>query len=450
MLSAEIGERLCEAVRGPDVGLVVSLLERCEAGVKFTYGGKSLLYLATESEQPNRHGMVKALLDAGANVDYQDDWAGWTCLMVAIKNHQQEVIDLLLDHGADPNIKDKFGSNAIVRVMDLCPHDTRLPLLRLLLSRGARPDLTYHPEVNRLNRSHAMKICNEQEIRLFFEHGLIVEHGYNTFPAIYNKDAGVLRFLVEHNLFDVYQRLPNGNTTLCEAISYNNEEHAEYLINFDFDVNERASDGESLLFKAVTRRLVGTVRLLLLHGADLELELVVEFKRQWAEYSSDWANRQKRIFKHYYNTFYELMRHLAMRVALYPSIYYPESVDKVYKCEAKVFQVFKVEFERLRCHYVTENVTFYDILTKKSIARYARNRNVVEGLKRRYVRSHFPNYGNMTAERLMREVKRQEFLGKARRALARLLRWDVDSMYVILDNIMNHLTKKDLLAVTNV
>lgn len=66
---------------------------------------------------------VKLLLDLGANVDVQDD-GGWTALMYAISHDRRgdrpqnaekplKVLKALIEKGAAPTIKDKYGETAI-------------------------------------------------------------------------------------------------------------------------------------------------------------------------------------------------------------------------------------------------------------------------------------------------------------------------------------------------
>lgn len=55
--------------------------------------------------------VVHALLKAGANVDKQDK-NRWSGLMWAMTNRHKEIVKLLLDHGASPEIKSSSGRTA--------------------------------------------------------------------------------------------------------------------------------------------------------------------------------------------------------------------------------------------------------------------------------------------------------------------------------------------------
>jgi ankyrin repeat protein len=55
--------------------------------------------------------VVAALLDAGANVNKQDK-NQWSSLMWAMTNRHKSIAKLLLDHGADPDVKSSSGRTA--------------------------------------------------------------------------------------------------------------------------------------------------------------------------------------------------------------------------------------------------------------------------------------------------------------------------------------------------
>jgi hypothetical protein len=62
--------------------------------------------------------MVKALVAHGARVNEASPFGGWTPLMLAARSDQRDVMQFLLDHHADPNLKNREGHTA----MDLAPH----------------------------------------------------------------------------------------------------------------------------------------------------------------------------------------------------------------------------------------------------------------------------------------------------------------------------------------
>ena len=53
--------------------------------------------------------IVKLLLEHGANPNIQENKYGYTPLHVAVKNCHVDVVRVLLEHGADPTIRDNEG-----------------------------------------------------------------------------------------------------------------------------------------------------------------------------------------------------------------------------------------------------------------------------------------------------------------------------------------------------
>ncbi|MBQ9419446.1 MAG: ankyrin repeat domain-containing protein, partial [Synergistaceae bacterium] len=79
---------------------------------------------------------IKRALEAGANVDAQDDF-GSTMLMNAIDEHEHpkpELIKLLLSYGADPNAKNYFGTILLRAAYN---HKLGIEIFKLLIEAGA-------------------------------------------------------------------------------------------------------------------------------------------------------------------------------------------------------------------------------------------------------------------------------------------------------------------------
>ncbi|MGD8659045.1 MAG: ankyrin repeat domain-containing protein [Desulfobacterales bacterium] len=56
---------------------------------------------------------VKALLSADPDLDAVD-WEGYTVLIFAAVSAQRDIVEVLLTHGADVNVKNKIGSSALM------------------------------------------------------------------------------------------------------------------------------------------------------------------------------------------------------------------------------------------------------------------------------------------------------------------------------------------------
>ena len=60
--------------------------------------------------------VVKQHIDAGVNLNEQDG-QGWTPLTTALANGRLEMVDLLIQHGADVNMKANYDESALFGVV---------------------------------------------------------------------------------------------------------------------------------------------------------------------------------------------------------------------------------------------------------------------------------------------------------------------------------------------
>jgi len=143
--SADLNEKLIKAAMDGDTAAVVeSLSEGADVNAYGRYSGWTPLILAArkgdtelvnfllsqganvnkKSSDQNRSAImeavrnrsvetVKALLTAKPDVDAVD-WEGYTVLMFAAISGQSDIVDALLIHGADVNVKNKVGSSALM------------------------------------------------------------------------------------------------------------------------------------------------------------------------------------------------------------------------------------------------------------------------------------------------------------------------------------------------
>ena len=80
-----------------------------------------------------RTRLIKKLLVAGANVNYQDDY-GWTALMVASENGHIDIVRLLLEKGANVNYQSAIDN---FTALMLASKKNHIDIVRLLLAYGA-------------------------------------------------------------------------------------------------------------------------------------------------------------------------------------------------------------------------------------------------------------------------------------------------------------------------
>ncbi|KAA0153563.1 hypothetical protein FNF29_02952 [Cafeteria roenbergensis] len=94
--------------------------------------GSTALVLAAERGHKDT---VELLLDRGADIEVKDRY-GSTALVLAAERGHKDTVELLLDRGADIEVKDRYGSTALMFAAECGHKDT----VELLLDRGADPE----------------------------------------------------------------------------------------------------------------------------------------------------------------------------------------------------------------------------------------------------------------------------------------------------------------------
>ena len=112
---------------------IVEPLRTGNLEIRYDYGSTAL-HLAAEQGQ---EGMVRYLLEAGADVDARDE-PGDSALHVAVRNGYRTIATLLLDAGSDVNGRD-FNGNAPLHESLTAPDG--FSIASLLLDRGADPNI---------------------------------------------------------------------------------------------------------------------------------------------------------------------------------------------------------------------------------------------------------------------------------------------------------------------
>ncbi|MCI5194343.1 MAG: ankyrin repeat domain-containing protein [Candidatus Electrothrix sp. AU1_5] len=98
--------------------------------------GRTILMHAILSEK-NDLDIVKFILDCGADVNLHDGEQRWTALHFASRDQQKEIVQLLLESGADPNTVECFGNTPLSRALNKVP--INFEIIKLLLDYGANP-----------------------------------------------------------------------------------------------------------------------------------------------------------------------------------------------------------------------------------------------------------------------------------------------------------------------
>tara|TARA_B110000858_G_scaffold197305_1_gene258522 strand:+ start:140 stop:955 length:816 start_codon:yes stop_codon:yes gene_type:complete len=111
-IKRSLGERLIYYSENGNINRVIEILN---SGVDIDYGGGDYNQTALiSSARDGQYEIVKLLLERGANPDIKDTLSN-TALMYSVyfvKDSDLSIVELLLESGADPNIRDNDGETA--------------------------------------------------------------------------------------------------------------------------------------------------------------------------------------------------------------------------------------------------------------------------------------------------------------------------------------------------
>ena len=290
----EVTKALIEA--GADVQAISTVLDTPKLSfprsggpnTPFPRGGwTAVMYAARQGAAET----VRALADAGANLDVQDP-DGTTALVFAIINAHYDSAAVLIEKGADPNIGDLSGMAALYAAVDI--HTVRwtfgrpapfitdtltaVDVARMLLEHGANPNA-------RLKRAMLARHHDAGDRQLNSGSTPLMR-------AVKAGDVAMVKLLLDHGA-DGTLTQPNGTTVLMiaagvgsQALDAPNEVEAPRLwkVNEEVvlqtlalcenrcgDVNAFNADGATALFGALGRG-ERTVTWLLEHGARVDLK----------------------------------------------------------------------------------------------------------------------------------------------------------------------------------
>lgn len=204
------------------------------------------------------------LILAGADIDIQNEH-GKTALMLAAKEGDCKLVQILLDLGANPN--DKYGSTLIFAE---AKEDENM--VKMLLS--YRADCNIPDECG--NTPLIRAILNVSKVILKSNKKVY----YQRIKLLINSGADV-NFQRRIEFAYGYQRLKIGYTPLMLAVIYGEKDIIEMLINAGADVNMQDSDGVTALYLAVKKALYSSVKnncyeiieMLLKSGANVDIPI---------------------------------------------------------------------------------------------------------------------------------------------------------------------------------
>jgi len=139
----EVAIRIKEEEENDRVAEYLEALDLDQYGGSKQIGGNIELIDAVEN---NDIDLVRQLLDQGADINFQSDGYnnGSTALSLASGDGHTDMVELLLDHRADPNIPDNHGGTALIWAAAddvVGPRKEIVEIVKLLLDNGANPNI---------------------------------------------------------------------------------------------------------------------------------------------------------------------------------------------------------------------------------------------------------------------------------------------------------------------
>lgn len=193
--------------------------------LNFQFNGDDFVRSAAEGDQK----ALGLFFAAGFDVNTPNA-AGYTGLMAAAERGRVDIVKLLLDHKADPNVAGRDAGTALM----LAAENNQPEIVKLLLDRGADPNRQDH-------------------------------NGWTALlKAAYQGNAKCIEILATHTKLEL-------DRALLVATLMERKDAVKVLLDNGAEVDFRASDGRTPLILAAGKGNKGIVELLLKAGADASL-----------------------------------------------------------------------------------------------------------------------------------------------------------------------------------
>jgi len=213
--------------------------------------------------------MLNALLSRGANCDARDTEYGYTAVMAAVCSGQVDVLDRLIDAGANVEIKDFAGRNAILDAVEF----RNIDALQRLVTAGA--NLNVITVNGQLATRAAAMISNVIGLQCLINGGADLEladaNGFTPLAiAVFCNHPDIVDCLIKARV-NLEAKTTAGDTALSIALRYGHTALATALIKNKADVNCRDVYGTTPAMMAVVSGDTEILHLLIAAQANMEM-----------------------------------------------------------------------------------------------------------------------------------------------------------------------------------
>ena len=224
------------------------------------------LTIAVEKGTPN---IVKLLLDLGANPNIypKDPDNAYTPLILAVADNKTEMVSLLVAHGADVNVGNPYTNETPLgdAIMNLCYDEIRdYDIFNLLMSKHPNPDV-FIGEKSGLYLAVEKKKMELANILL--RNGATVDYGFPLHHAVMEKSVDILKTFLKWGANPNLKR--NGATPLHLAVTEKQEDAIEVLLDAGADPRIQNDTGKTALNLANTNRIKNSLEYQNVHSVNL-------------------------------------------------------------------------------------------------------------------------------------------------------------------------------------
>ncbi len=220
-------------------------------------------------------GKLGQLLSQRGDVNASDPASGDTALIAAVVSGQMAVVEFLLEHRPNLDIKDSSGQTALY--LAAAKGDAALPIVDLLLKAGANSRLgpTGGENAGATPLHLACALHANGSIRCLLSHkaptDVLLPNGSTLMhTAALGGDSLTVKLLCDAGM-SIDKTDNTGRTPLHHAAIAGNAVTAKTFIERGAQVDCRDGEGETPLMKAVRNNRSAAVKILLEHGADPEV-----------------------------------------------------------------------------------------------------------------------------------------------------------------------------------
>ena len=250
-----------------DIEIIKALLD-AGADVKIIDNNETttLMHGARYHDNPE---VIKMLMENGVDIDAKND-VDWTALMYAVThNRNREIIKLLIDAGADVRVTDSKGRTLLMLANYQNPE-----IIKVLAESGV--DILAKDDDDRTALHHAADVFNQNPelIKSLIELGIKVNAKDNDgltalMVAANNRNSEVVQELINAGA-DVNAKSFIGKTALMFAANWGDSKITKALMNAGADVNTKDMNGlTALMVAAINNKSPEVVQELINAGADV-------------------------------------------------------------------------------------------------------------------------------------------------------------------------------------